>query len=150
MSRVQSHTWIIFYNISQSLQSHFNSWQAVSMLFWLYFCSMSDGHEGVEVLGLGAYIIQETCSKCFWDLNQIEKYLKTCVSLEITYNKDFTVKATTKHFKSWKWLNYTDTRKYLCIKWELRRKGIKLNSIRKCLSLLAQIHQKSHLLPSVI
>ena len=46
----------------------------------------------------------------------LEKYLKTCVSLEITYNKDFTVKATTEHFKSWKLLNYTDTRKYLCIK----------------------------------
>lgn len=93
--------WIIFYNILSEPPKPFQiSWQAVSMLLWLHFCSMSDSHEGVEVLGLGAYIIQETCSKCFWNLNQVEKYLKTCMSLEITYNKDFTVKATTKHFKS--------------------------------------------------
>ena len=49
---------------------------------------MCDGHERVKILRLGAYVIQETRSKRFWNLSRIEKYLKTCVPSEITYNKD--------------------------------------------------------------
>lgn len=109
-SRVRSHTWIIFYDISQSLQSHFHSWQAVSVLLWLHFCSMCDSHERVEVLGLGAYIIQKTCSKCFWNLSWVEKYLQTCVPSEITIRlQSNTHPLPPKKLQGIEWLNYTYT-----------------------------------------
>ena len=48
---------------------------------------MSDGHERVEVLGLRAYVIQETRSKLFWNLSQAHKYIN--VRAIITYPENF-------------------------------------------------------------
>lgn len=57
---------------------------------------MSDGHERVEVLGLRAYVIQETRSKLFWNLSQAHKYINV-QAIIITYPENF--KSKEKNLK---------------------------------------------------
>lgn len=47
------------------------------MLLGLYLVTLTHGQQSVEVLGLGAYVVQKTGCKCFWVLKtEMVKHVK--------------------------------------------------------------------------
>lgn len=54
------------------------------MLLGLHLVTLTHGQQSVKVLGLGAYVVQQTGCKCFWVLKRV--IVKHMTALQKVYN----------------------------------------------------------------
>lgn len=81
-------TRVVLDDIAESLQSHLSKPEPLSVLLGLHLVTLTHGQQSVEVLGLGAYVVQQTGCKCFWILEpEMEQHISSFKVYMVKINK---------------------------------------------------------------
>lgn len=71
-SILPSLTRVVLDDVAESLQRHLGEAESLGVLLGLHLVALAHGQQGVEVLGLGADVVQETGCKHFRELKPEE------------------------------------------------------------------------------
>ena len=52
-------TWVVLDDVAQRLQGHLGEAEALGVLLGLHLVALAHGQQGVQVLGLGAHVVQQ-------------------------------------------------------------------------------------------
>ena len=67
-------TRVVLYDVPEGLKGHFGPAQPLSVLLRLHLAGLGHGQQRVQVLGLGAHVVQQAGRKCLGVLEEGEPY----------------------------------------------------------------------------